>query len=180
MEQFHQMSSQGRVPIHNQKKCDKSCLIDKIIDTARTKSGFIYIVDGLTHTLPYNKEKEPTENDMVALRRYLHRENIPKLLDLLKLTPDEAIETLLNGNNFSPTVVKIVIQKRYEPNDLASIILQMRDQSMNTQAITHAFAHLTPDEMFTLMHHKPDLVHVLNCKYNNGCVTLHDIKDKLS
>lgn len=184
MEQLRQMSSQGRVPVHKPKKCDKACLINKIMESSMTKSVFIDIVDGLTHTLLFDSEKEPEEKDMIALRKHLHKETVQKLLDLLKLTqpdftPIVANETLLRGNKFPQIIIDVVTQKQYDPKDLASIISQMHKQDMNYRAIIHAFAHLSPEEMFTLMHHKADLVHILNCKYNNGCVTLHDIKDRL-
>ncbi len=184
MEQLHQMATQGKIPRrnYNQKNCNRTCLIDKIMENITNKTDFIAVVQELKHPFLFSKESLVTDKERSSLRKQLKKERISRLLSILEVAhpalSDKELNKSLVSRNF-PHVSEVVATKEYLPRHLMSILDQVQRQRLNDRALLHAFFHLSPRQMYTLMHEKPDLVHVLNCKYNRGCVSLSDIKEVL-
>ena len=75
MEQLHQMAKQGKVPKRNykQKNCNKTCLIDKIMENITNKTDFIAVVHKLKHPFLFSKESLVTYKEKSSLRKHLRK-----------------------------------------------------------------------------------------------------------
>ena len=186
MDQLHQMANQGRIPKRNYKQKEitnnKTCLIDEIMANVTNKTDFIAVVHKLKHPFLFSKESLVTDKDIFSLRRHLKKETISKLLAILEVANPALSDADINKSIISrhfPQLVEIITTKEYQPKELISILDQVHEQRLHDRAFLQSLYHLSPRQMYILMHEKPDLVYVLNCKYNRGCVSLSDIKERL-
>jgi hypothetical protein len=138
-----------------------------------TREKFIGIVDRLQPTHAFAVDHEPKPADIRQLAKDLQAAHIDQLITILEET-DPTIDInaeLLAGNHFSPAIVKAVQNKDYKPHQLADVITKVVNNDLHDTALLHAFHVFEPLQMIAFLH-QPDLLHLMNCKYKEGCVTM--------
>jgi hypothetical protein len=157
MDEFMHLAEQGEEVENLQRvqKCNKKRLIDKIL--------------GLSD-LPISKRELVMTKTEVLI----------EMLQQLEVPDSELIQDLVASNKFPPAIVDIAIEKQYTPSELYGLMKRIRAQQMSHKTILQTFRQLEKGQMHELLYEKPDLVYVLNCKYERGCVTFSDIQECLS
>lgn len=182
MDEFIHLSEQGREVDNLQKvkKCNKKCLVNRLLKFAgQGDREFSTIAKILTHPI---LDRKPTLTGLRHLKAILVREKLvtlSQMLENLDVSKKDIILDLVTTNGFPAAIIPIVLQKQYELADLYDVMKRMSQHGMAHKTIHQTFLHLSKSQMYDLMQ-KPDLIHILNCKDTQGCITFADVQRCLS